>query len=145
MGKLDQHQTTTIHKYNLWTMLESLGMYATQIMRVHWNGNVFALMKFSSLAALEIVKIFWRNFHHWLHWKLSFRQLQVQPVMKISSKWWHFHFNVLVRIVEYSTLSAIFIHNIIWDARKLFGNVRKIHFYWWKYSTNRRQRMPPFI
>ena len=30
---------------------------------------------------------FWRYFHHWLHWKLSFWQLPVQPVMKISSKW----------------------------------------------------------
>ena len=25
---------------------------------------------------------FWRNFHHWLHRKLSFWQLSVQPVMK---------------------------------------------------------------
>ena len=30
---------------------------------------------------------FWRNFHRWLHWKLSKWQLPVQPVMKISSKW----------------------------------------------------------
>ena len=36
---------------------------------------------------------FWRNFHHWLHWKLSFWQLSVQPVMKISSKWRHFRFS----------------------------------------------------
>ena len=36
---------------------------------------------------------FWRNFNHWLHWKLSFWQLPVQPVMKISSKWWHFRFS----------------------------------------------------
>ena len=35
---------------------------------------------------------FWWNFHHWLHWKLSFWQLPVQAVMKISSKW-HFHFS----------------------------------------------------
>ena len=34
--------------------------------RMHWNRS------------------FWRNFHHWLHWKMSFRQLPVQPVMKIS-------------------------------------------------------------
>ena len=34
------------------------------------------------------------NFHHWLHWKLSFWQLSVQPVIKISSQWWHFRFNV---------------------------------------------------
>ena len=33
---------------------------------------------------------FWWNFHHWLHRKLSYWQLSVQPVMKISSKWQHF-------------------------------------------------------
>ena len=37
---------------------------------------------------------FWRNFHHWLHWKLSFWQLPVQPVMNISSKWRLFRFSV---------------------------------------------------
>ena len=36
---------------------------------------------------------FWRNFHHWLQWKLSFWQHPVQLVTEISSKW-HFHFNV---------------------------------------------------
>ena len=30
------------------------------------------------------------NFHHWLHRKLSFWQLSVQPVMEISSNWRHF-------------------------------------------------------
>ena len=34
---------------------------------------------------------FWWNCHHWLHWKLSFWQLSVQPVMTISSKWQNFH------------------------------------------------------
>ena len=38
---------------------------------------------------------FWRNFNHWLHWKLSFWQLPVQPVMKISSKWRHFRFSAV--------------------------------------------------
>ena len=37
---------------------------------------------------------FWRNYHRWQHWKLSKWQLPVQPVMKILSKWQHFHFNV---------------------------------------------------
>ena len=37
---------------------------------------------------------FWRNFNHWLNWKLSFWQLPVQPVMKISSKRRHFRFSV---------------------------------------------------
>ena len=27
---------------------------------------------------------FWRNCHHWLHWKLSIWQLPVQPVVKVS-------------------------------------------------------------
>ena len=36
---------------------------------------------------------FWRNFRHWLHWKLSFWHFSVKPVMKISSKWWHFRFS----------------------------------------------------
>ena len=35
---------------------------------------------------------FWRNFHHWLHRKLSKWQLSVQPMIKISSKW-HFRFS----------------------------------------------------
>ena len=36
----------------------------------------------------------WRHFCHWLYLKLSFWQLSVQPVMKISSKWQHFRFDV---------------------------------------------------
>ena len=36
---------------------------------------------------------FWRNFNHWLHWKLSKWQLSVQPMIKISSKWRHFCFS----------------------------------------------------
>ena len=43
---------------------------------------------------------FWRNFNHWLHWKLSFWQLPVQPVMKISSKWRHFRFSDCASIVH---------------------------------------------
>ena len=34
------------------------------------------------------------NFCQWLYRKLSFWQLLVQPVMKISTKWWHFRFSV---------------------------------------------------
>ena len=47
---------------------------------------------------------FWRNFHHWLHWKLSFWQLPVQPVMNISSKWRLFRFSVLGRLTPRSLL-----------------------------------------
>ena len=52
---------------------------------LHWNAKVtITETKMSS---------FWQNFHHWLHWKLSFWQLPMQPVMKISSKWQHFRFS----------------------------------------------------
>ena len=53
--------------------------------RVWANGFMYTETKMSS---------FWWNFHHWLHWKLSFWQLSVQPAMKISSKWRHFRFSV---------------------------------------------------
>ena len=36
---------------------------------------------------------FWWNFHHWLHRKLSFWQLLVQPAMEISSTWRHFRYS----------------------------------------------------
>ena len=48
----------------------------------------------SSTSTETKMSSFWRNFNHWLHWKLSFWQLPVQPVMKISSKWRHFRFSV---------------------------------------------------
>ena len=41
------------------------------------------------------------NFHHWLHWKLSKWQLPVQPVIKISSKWRHFRFSEIVKLVYF--------------------------------------------
>ena len=44
----------------------------------------------------ECLMSFGRNFHHLLHWKLSFSQLPVQQVMTISSIWRHFRFNVRV-------------------------------------------------
>ena len=43
----------------------------------------------------------WQNFLHWLHCKLSKRQLTVQLVMKISSKWWHFHFSINIHSISY--------------------------------------------
>ena len=59
------------------------------------TSNVPPYWKYSSLAFTETkMSSFWWNFHHWLHWKLSFWQLSVQPVMKISSKWRHFRFSV---------------------------------------------------
>ena len=50
---------------------------------------------------------FWWNYHHWQHWKLSKWQLPVQPVMKISSKWRHFRFSIIVATTAIYTNSAI--------------------------------------
>ena len=47
---------------------------------------------------------FWRNFHHWLHWKLSFWQLSVQPALKISSKWRHFRFSDAQFLINWSAI-----------------------------------------
>ena len=52
---------------------------------------------------------FWYNFHHRLHWKLSFWQLPEQPVMKISSKWQHLCFNGTYDIL----LQKKSLHNLI--------------------------------
>ena len=49
------------------------------------------------LMQWNINGVIWWNFHDGLHWKLSKWQLLVQPVMKISSKWWHFRFSAMAR------------------------------------------------
>ena len=54
----------------------NLSTFAMDNTAEHWNENVF-----------------WRNFNHWLHWKLSFWQHPVQLVMKISWKWQLFCFS----------------------------------------------------
>ena len=56
---------------------------------IMWAGLKLTETKMSS---------FWQHFHHWLHWKLSFWQLPVQPVMKISSKWQRPRFSAVGKI-----------------------------------------------
>ena len=66
--------------------------------RIQWNGNVVILTKFSSLAALKVFILTTfsaasdENFVKMT--TFPFWQLSVQPVAKILSKWWHFHFSV---------------------------------------------------
>ena len=56
------------------------------------------------------LSLFWGYFHDCLHWTLSKwqrpvtsqQQCPVQPMMKISSKWQHFHFSVGVIWVQLS-------------------------------------------
>ena len=58
--------------------------------------RIFMLFKWphALYTSETAVQFFWRNYHHWLHWKLSKWQLLVQPLMKMSSRWQHFHFSV---------------------------------------------------
>ena len=70
--------------------MQSLGLWGLWLIVrgiciIHWNIMVI-------ITETEMLS-FWWNFHHWLHWKLSFWQLSVQPVMKISSKRRHFRFS----------------------------------------------------
>ena len=59
---------------------------------------------------------FWRNFHHWLHCKLSFWQLSVQPVMKISSKWGHFRFSVGLIKINLCRHGERYLHRVLASA-----------------------------
>ena len=81
---------------------------------LHWKENVVILSRFTSLEmflcwchASRLLVIwpyietkmlsFWRDLLHWLHWKLSKWQLQVQLMTKMS-KWQHFYFSIKPRM-----------------------------------------------
>ena len=57
----------------------ALQLYRMSIMVSHITGNAQSITK-TKMS-------FWRNFTHWLHWKLSFWQFPVQPMIKFSSNW----------------------------------------------------------
>ena len=57
-----------------------------------WHTTNVNILSIGSNTKME-KSSFWWNFRHWLHRKLSKWQLPVQPVMKISWKWWHFYFS----------------------------------------------------
>ena len=63
---------------------------------------------------------FWWNFNHWLHRKLSFWQLSVQPVMKISSKWRHFCFSAVSQLILHS-------QQFDWNTKTIIKNPQKHH------------------
>ena len=69
-------------------------IYAVHLNIMHMLGAFVRFVVFSCTKTK--MSSFW-NFHHWLHWKLSFWQLSVQPVMIILWKWRHFRFNVQIR------------------------------------------------
>ena len=68
------------------------GSIITTLSMGYWCDHIFEAL--STTFTETKMSSFWRNFHHWLHWKLSFWQLPVQPVMNISSKWRLFRFSV---------------------------------------------------
>ena len=67
---------------------------------------------------------FWWNFNHWLHRKLSFWQLSVQPVIKISSKWRHFCFSGYDRYYY----EIVNVHHHMWKHMKICqgGNIELV-------------------
>ena len=79
----------------------------------HWSGNIVILMKFSSQAALEPRK-------------LSFWQLPLQLMMKISSQWWYFHFSALQGLLFWKSVmtSGGCFTNV---SRALQSNLTKIY------------------
>ena len=78
----------------LFSRIKYLVVYFYHDHRRHRHRQTSSL---SSSSTETKMSSFWRNFHNWLHWKLSFWQLP-QPEMKISSKWRHFRFNDIVVI-----------------------------------------------
>ena len=89
-----------------------------------WRYDVTALRSNSwytmadRLSTETKMSSFWWKFHHWLHRKLSFWQLSVQPVMKISSKWRHFRFSeawlhVVVSILRPKQIGRHFADDIL--------------------------------
>ena len=99
------------------------------------TGSPDALINFLSLFLLYMTKqisnysavyvytetemLFWWHFHHWLHWKLSFWQLPVQPVMKILSKW-HFRFSVCYWILITQSLTCSYCSTMKWQNQLFF-------------------------
>ena len=65
------------------TLLRPLWRHCNGLYTVNWY-FYYSLTSISQklLKFHEKEVSFWRNFHHWLHWKLSFWQLPVQPVIK---------------------------------------------------------------
>ena len=57
-----------------------------------------------------------------MHWRLSFGQLPVQPVTKISSKWQHFLFSVVVKTAENNSIINNKCSDWLPDNRGLFND-----------------------
>ena len=67
-----------------------------------------------SYIKIEILLCWW-NFHYWLHWKLSWWQLPLLPVMKITSMWQHFYFSLRLSPILKSARWCIYASSI-WSS-----------------------------
>ena len=90
--------------------------------RAHYDVTAMNSPVLSMVVSLTETKMssFWRNFNHLLHWKLSFWQLSVQPVMKISSKWRHFRFSAGTRVSVWCHTLAISpsnVNTVVWSIK----------------------------
>ena len=67
---------------------------------------LWKIIGFGESFYTETENSFWQQFSHWLRRKFIKWQLLVQPVMKISSKWEHLHFSVLVTLGNINNLTS---------------------------------------
>ena len=84
----------------LW-LFKILNMYS--LIRLHfWKWLKRYHIEYFVSVITELEMSVWWKLHQWLHMKLLVWQLSVQPLMKISSKWQHFHFGVTVYPKKYA-------------------------------------------
>ena len=69
----------------------------------HWQSSTHSV----TYAGTEMSS-FWRTFRHWVHRKLSFWQLSMHPMIKISSKWQYFFCSIKAEILTPSMLTGAF-------------------------------------
>ena len=75
----------------------------------------------SASNTLKGKMLFWQNCRHRLHWKLSKRQLPVQPMTKISSKWRHFRFRVCWLLTSCSHCPIYHVSWRIYPGTTMYG------------------------
>ena len=81
-GGFPTQKTSNVELWCCFLSVEHTMDFLSCLMWRHCNGIARGLT--------ETEMSFWRNFRQWLHWKLSFWQLPMQPVTKSSSTWQRF-------------------------------------------------------
>ena len=83
-GEFPAQRARNAENVSIWWRHHDIDVYTAK------TGVIWMLMW---LSTEETMLSFWWNFHLGLHWELPFWQFSVQSVMKIVSKWRHFHFS----------------------------------------------------